>query len=46
MEELNLQRTNNTSSTQVSNNFCVNIAVKLAPKFDERDIDLFFTNFE
>ena len=46
MEELNLQRTNNTSSTQVNNDFRVDIAVKLAQKFDERDIDLFFTNFE
>ena len=46
MEELNLQRTNNTNSTQVNNNFRVDIAIRLAPKFDERDIDLFFTNFE
>jgi len=42
-----LNRWNRPSVSNVPNNmFRVDIAVKLVPKFDEKDVDLFFTNFE
>ena len=44
--EINLQCTNNSNSTYGNHNIFVDIAVKVAPNLDEKNINLLFTNFE